>query len=83
VCGSDDAEAMQFWGEANTAWPKGFLEMPHGPPTQDVFLAVFGALYPEAFSLLFRAWTDLLRLRLRPGQAHIAADGKTSRRCIR
>lgn len=80
VCGSDDAEAMESWGEANQEWLEGFLEMPHGPPTQDVFLSVFGALEPEAFSLVFRAWANVLRLRLHPGEAHIAVDGKTSRR---
>jgi predicted transposase YbfD/YdcC len=80
VCGCDDAEAMQSWGEANREWLEGFLEMPHGPPTQDVFLAVFGALDPEAFSAVFRAWTALLALRLKAMGRHIAVDGKTSRR---
>lgn len=81
VCGCDDAEAMQLWGEANSAWLASFLEMPHGPPTQDVFLAVFGALDPEAFSAVFRAWAALVVLRLQiQGSKHIAVDGKTSRR---
>jgi hypothetical protein len=38
VCSCDDAEAMQSWGEANEQWLDGMLDMPHGPPTQDVFL---------------------------------------------
>jgi len=80
VCGCDDAEAMQYWGEANAAWLAGFLEMPHGAPTQDVFLRVFGALDPEAFSAVFRAWVALLQLRLEIQGKHIAIDGKTSRR---
>lgn len=81
VCGCDDAEAMELWGEANAAWLGSFLDMPHGPPTQDVFLSVFGALDPEAFSAVFRAWAALLVLRLEiQGAKHIAVDGKTSRR---
>lgn len=81
VCGCDDAEAMELWGNANAAWLAGFLEMPHGPPTQDVFLRVFAALDPEAFSAVFRAWVGLLVLRLQiQGKKHIAVDGKTSRR---
>ncbi len=80
VCGCDDAEAMQSWGEANAQWLDSMLEMPHGPPTQDVFLAVFAALEPETFSAVFRAWTELLSLRLQAGDRHIAIDGKTSRR---
>jgi len=79
VCGCDDAESMQLWGETNVEWLEGFLELPHGPPTQDVFLAVFAALDPEAFSGVFRAWAQLLTLRLTPEDKHIAVDGKTSR----
>jgi len=81
VCGCDDAEAMELWGRANTAWLVGFVDMPHGPPTQDVFLRVFAALDPEAFSAVFRAWAAMLLLRLQlQGKRHIAVDGKTSRR---
>jgi len=80
VCGCDDAESMQMWAEANAEWLDGMLDMPHGPPTQDVFLAVFGALDPEAFSAVFAAWAELLTLRLPASERHIAVDGKTSRR---
>ena len=80
VCGCDDAEAMQAWGEAHAEWLSTMLAMPHGPPTQDVYLAVFAALDPEAFSAVFRAWAELLALRLSAGDKHIAVDGKTSRR---
>ncbi len=79
VCGCDDAEAMQSWGEANADWLESILDMPHGTPTQDVYLAVFAALDPEAFSAVFRAWAELLSLRLQAGGKHIAIDGKTSR----
>jgi predicted transposase YbfD/YdcC len=79
VCGCDDAEAMELWGSCNAQWLSGFLDMPHGPPTQDVFLAVFGALNPEAFSATFRAWASLLTLRLQAEGRHIAVDGKTIR----
>ncbi len=50
VCGCDDAESMQHWGEANKKWLSEFLRLPYGPPTQDVFLNVFAALDPAAFS---------------------------------
>lgn len=80
VCGCDDAEALGAWGEANEEWLGGFLELPHGAPTQDVCLAVFGALDPEAFSAVFRSWVALLTMRLKGQGKHIAVDGKTSRR---
>jgi predicted transposase YbfD/YdcC len=79
VCGSDDAEAMEAWGTANEAWLSGFLPMPHGTPTQDVFLAVFGTLDPASFSNVLSSWAALLAARLTGLGKHIAVDGKTSR----
>lgn len=80
VCGADDAQAMQTWSEANEDWLMEFLEVPHGVPTQDVYLAVFAAVEPEAFQTLFRAWTELLVVRLDDDGRQLALDGKTSRR---
>jgi len=80
VCGADNAEEMQDWGEANAEWLDGILELPHGTPTQDVFLSVFAALDPAAFRSVFLSWMELLRFRLRVLDKHIAVDGKTSRR---
>lgn len=80
VCGSDDAEQMDLWGKSNAPWLSEMLDLPHGTPTQDVFLSVFGALDPEAFRSVFLSWMELLRFRLRVLGKHIAIDGKTSRR---
>lgn len=80
VCGADNAEEMEDWGAANGQWLDGILALPHGTPTQDVFLSVFGALDPKAFHGVFVSWVDLLRMRLRMMGKHIAIDGKTSRR---
>jgi predicted transposase YbfD/YdcC len=80
VCGADNAEEMEDWGHANTRWLNGILALPHGTPTQDVFLSVFAALDPVAFRSVFLSWMELLRLRLRVVDKHIAIDGKTSRR---
>lgn len=80
VCGCDDAESMSLWGEYNEAWLSGFLELPHGTPSQDVFLAVFAALNPAALSDVLRAWAQLLSQQLKQEGRHIAVDGKTSRR---
>jgi predicted transposase YbfD/YdcC len=83
VCGCDDAEAFALWGDAHEDWLSEFLGLPHRAPSQDVFLSVFAALDPEAFSAVSRAWAQLLSLRLEGnegGRRHIAVDGKTSRR---
>lgn len=80
VCGCDDAEAIEAWGRHHERWLSTFLDLPHGPPTQDVVLAVFAALSPPAFSSVFAAWAAFLRTRLEPRGKHVAVDGKTSRR---
>ena len=80
VCGAVDASGMEVWGELNEEWLSGFLDLPHGTPSQDVYLAVFAALKPEAFNAMFLAWMELLRGRLSAEGRHIAVDGKTSRR---
>jgi len=80
VCGADNAEEMEDWGAANSQWLNGILALPHGTPTQDVFLSVFGALDPTAFHGVFVSWVDLLRMGLHMTGKHIAVDGKTSRR---
>ena len=79
VCGCHDAESMEFWGEANEAWLGTFLELPHGAPTQDVFLHVLGALEPKAFQHVYQQWASLVSLRIHGPDKHIAIDGKTSR----
>lgn len=80
VCGADDAQALQVWGEVNQAWLAEFLDLPHGVPTQDVFLAVFAALDPKEFSLMFRSWVMEMSQVVPGAGKHIAVDGKTSRR---
>jgi len=80
VCGSDNAESMSLWAKSKESWLAEFLSLPHGVPSQDVFLSVFAALDPEAFSGVFVAWSQWLMLRLGKTPKHIAIDGKTSRR---
>ena len=81
VCGCDDAEAMELWGKANESWLETFLDLPHGAPTQDVFLSVLGALEPAAFQKVYQGWAQFVSQRLKRGaDKHIAIDGKMSRR---
>lgn len=80
VCGCDNAESMDLWGEMNEEWLGEILELPHGVPSQDVYLSVFASLNPSAFSEVFRAWSEWVALKLGKKSSHIAIDGKTSRR---
>jgi len=80
LCTCDNAESMELWGEMNEEWLGDILELPHGVPSQDVYLAVFASLDPAAFSAVFRAWASWVALKLGKKNSHIAIDGKTSRR---
>ena len=81
VCSNDDADSMADWGEDHEEWLKSFLELPHGSPSQDVFLSVFVRLDPKEFGTVFVTWVAFLRERVAElKDPHIAIDGKTSRR---
>ena len=79
ISGCDDAEAMEDWGRENEYWLKDLLEMPHGVPTQDVYLYVFGLLDPKEFGNVVMAWATMIVTHLK-GRRHVSIDGKTSRR---
>jgi len=80
LCGSDNGDSMELWGDLNEDWLVDVLELPHGVPSQDVYLSVFAALDPSCFAEVFRAWSNLLTIRLGKKISHIAIDGKTNRR---
>jgi|TARA_B100001964_G_C14164300_1_gene568300 predicted transposase YbfD/YdcC len=85
VCGAEDAQAMELWGDLNIDWLNGFLDLPHQTPSQDVYLSVFAALNPAEFSKVFREWANLLSLQdhfKTNANKQIAIDGKTSRGSI-
>jgi len=78
MCGCDNAEALEDWGEKEQDWLSGFLELPHGTPGQDVFLRVLAALCPEEFRQAFLLWVqEILKALGVDGQ--IAVDGQTNR----
>ncbi|MCP4447770.1 MAG: ISAs1 family transposase, partial [Myxococcales bacterium] len=80
VCSCDNAESMELWGELNEEWFGEILELPHGVPSQEVYLSVFASLNPSAFSEVFRAWSAWVALKFGKKNSHIAIDGKASRR---
>ena len=68
VCGADDAEAMQRWGEEHEWWLERLLPMPHGAPTQDVFLSVFASLQTEQLQRVLLCWSQWLQRLLQRQQ---------------
>lgn len=78
VCGCDNAEALEDWAEKEQQWLSDFLEFPHGPPGQDVFLRVLAAIKPEQFQGAFLKWVrEILGTLGVDGQ--IAIDGQSNR----
>lgn len=78
LCGCDNAEALEDWGRKEHAWLSGFLDLPRGTPSQDVFLRVLAAINPEQFRSAFLTWVrEILRVLGVDGQ--IAVDGQTNR----
>lgn len=78
LCGCDNAEEWQEWGEKEEPWLRTFLSLPHGIPSQDTYLRVLAALDPAAFRALFLDWVKLVFAPLGlSGQ--IAIDGKSVR----
>lgn len=78
MCGCDDAEALEDWALKEKSWLSKFLLLPHGPPTQDVFLRVLAAINPDQFRVAFTTWVrELLAAFGISGQ--IAVDGQTNK----
>jgi predicted transposase YbfD/YdcC len=78
ICGADNWEEVQLFGDAKKAWLKTFLELPNGIPSHDTFWRVFAKLDPEQFQQSFVSWISSVS-EVTQGQV-IAIDGKTLRR---
>ena len=78
ICGADSWVEIEQWGQAQQAWLKTFLELPHGIPAHDTFGRVFARLDPDQFRQCFLNWISAVS-QLTPGQV-VAIDGKKLRR---
>lgn len=78
ICGADNWEEVQLFGEAKQAWFKTFLTLPHGIPSHDTFWRVFARLDPQQFQQSFVSWIAAVS-EVTKGQV-VAIDGKTLRR---
>ena len=78
LCGCDDAEALEDWGNKELAWLQKYLVFSRGAPKQDVYLRVLGALEPDQFRSAFLRWAEHLFSTL-DIPAQIAIDGQTHR----
>lgn len=79
MCRCDDAEALEDWGRKEAGWLSNFLDMPHGVPSQDVYLRVLAAIDPASFRTAFQAWMREVFAMLGI-DSQLAIDGQTHRR---
>jgi predicted transposase YbfD/YdcC len=78
ICGADNWEEVELFGQSKEAWFRTFLELAHGIPSHDTFWRVFARLNPEQFQQSFVSWITSVS-QVTQGQV-IAIDGKSLRR---
>jgi hypothetical protein len=77
VCGADDWESVEMWGDAKLDWLRQFIPLKNGIPSRDTIGRVFAAMNSATFQLCFTRWVSSICGSLE-GQV-IAIDGKTMR----
>jgi predicted transposase YbfD/YdcC len=77
LCGADDWEAVEMWGEAKLDWLRQFIPLKNGIPSHDTLGRVFAALDSTTFQACFTRWVATVCGSL-AGQV-VAIDGKTMR----
>jgi predicted transposase YbfD/YdcC len=81
LCGCEDFEEIEDFGDAKKDFFGTFLELPNGMPSHDTFRRVFQAVNPQALQTCLVAWLAELRGAAAADQDKvIAIDGKTLRR---
>lgn len=74
ICGADDWEDVEDYGQAKQDWLKTLLELPCGIPSHDTFNRVFSILDAAAFQESFVSWVQSIA-QISDGHI-ISIDGK-------
>lgn len=77
LCGADDWEAVEVFGETRLDWLRQYIPLKNGVPSHDTIGRVFGAMNSTAFQSCFTRWVSTVCGSL-VGQV-VAIDGKTMR----
>ena len=73
ICGGEDFNDMEDFGEEREEFLRNFLELPHGIPDSDTFRRMFEKLDPAELSRCLNNWIAAERDK----RAVVAIDGKT------
>jgi predicted transposase YbfD/YdcC len=74
ICGADDWEDIEDWGNLKLEWLKTKLELANGIPSHDTFNRVFSLIDPLAIQQSFTSWVQSIA-KITEGQV-ISLDGK-------
>lgn len=77
LCGADDWNSIEDFGQGKEKWFRKFLALPCGIPSHDTFRRVFSQISPAAFQECFIGWVRDVAGTIK---GVIAIDGKTLRR---
>jgi predicted transposase YbfD/YdcC len=77
VCGADDWEAVEMWGDAKLEWLRQYIPLKNGIPSHDTIGRLFAAMNSATFQACFTRWVSTICDSL-VGQV-VAIDGKTMR----
>lgn len=82
MAGANSASGFEMWAKTHEEELSQYLDMPHGVPTQDVFLNILATIDVEEFESLYQAWVPVCTALQGKeiDNNHLAIDGKTSRR---
>ncbi len=74
ICGANDWEDIEEYGQLNYEWLKTALELPNGTPSHDTFNRVFSLINPQALQQCFIGWVQSVA-QISEGRI-ISIDGK-------
>jgi hypothetical protein len=64
LCGANDFNEIEDFGNSKKRWFKKYLELPKGIPSHDTFNRVLSAINPTEFHNCFMDWVNLFHERI-------------------